>query len=244
MEKSPFGQTFLGVILAGVIVGILMLYLSHVLNPGTTGPQTSAPQPSTETATPDLPTNASVTKRKKTSPKPAALPDSEPQAETPPPAQDIAPPKPVEPVRVPKGRFEYNRQVVVLGSGFYGYKLPLTLEAVENDPTNRLSLHFLVENQDNEKYTLSLSHPHDTAIAVDDAHTEHSFLSSENIDDLSGLTIPALSRQRFVVSFQPLTVARNNLRAQLVLELKYGNSSSGGARSIEIPDIPIDHLNQ
>jgi hypothetical protein len=237
MEKPPFGQTFLGVILAGVIVGILMLYFSRVLN-------TSVPQPSVEAATAALPTNVPVAKRKRVSPKAAALPDSEPQAETPSPAQDITPPGPVEPVRVPKGRFEYNRQVVVLGGGFYGYKLPLTLEAVENDPTNRLSRHFFIENQDNEKYILSLPHPHDSAFVVDDAHSEHSFLPSENIDDLSGLTILALSRQRFFVSFQPLAVARSSLRAQLVPELRYSSGSSGGIRNIEIPDIPIDHLNQ
>jgi hypothetical protein len=146
-----------------------------------------------------------------------------------------------------RGSLAYNAQVAGFGSqrvpvsGTPFYTVPLILETIQNDPSSELSLHFLVDNKTNREYQLTLSLPYDTAVAVDNEGTEYSFLSAQDVESPSGLKIPAFSRRRFVVSFQPLTIPRESLQVRLVFEQERAGGSwlSSRPKSVQISDIPI-----
>jgi hypothetical protein len=167
------------------------------------------------------------------------------------PVVSSPPSPPIEAPQIPSGSLPFNRQVAVFGSGFYGRHTPLILQTVENVPGSRLSLHFLVENEDKADYYFTLSNPSDTAVAIDDARGYYSFLSAENIDSVTPITVPAGGRRNFTISFQPLTAPRTSLLVRLSFDQQRSTSAgfsvSGQASvntvRIEIPDIPIHRFN-
>lgn len=253
-NNSPrqFHETVFGYIVIGVVIALLSWAIQRALE------RSSSPLP-VQAVPADSP-QASVAV-KPSPPQVAATPppasrtvvSDTPASSEPPSSVPTAIPSPTNPAQAPSGMLSYNRVVATFGGGFYGHKVPLTLETVENDPSTKLSLHFLVENRDDAMYHLSLSHPSETAIAIDDANGEYSFLSSEDFDVENGLTVPPFSRKRFVIAFQPIPIARESLRVQLVFEQERGRESGFSAGSgsgaprpqkVEIPNIPIYHLAQ
>ena len=170
--------------------------------------------------------------------------------------EDQQPPAPLSPTPTRpqslRGSLAYNVQVAGFGSqrvpvsGSPFYTVPLILETVENDPSSELSLHFLVDNKADREYQLTLSRPHDTAVAVDNEGTEYPFLSAQDIESPSGLKVPAFSRRRFVVSFRPLTTSRESLEVRLVFEQERAGGSwlSSRPKSVQISDIPIYKIGQ
>jgi hypothetical protein len=111
-------------------------------------------------------------------------------------ADSPTPPAPAETPHIPAGSFPLNTQVAVFGSGFYGRHTPLYLQSIENVPGSRLSLHFLIENEDEAAYYFTLENPRETAVAIDDTRNYYSFLSAKDIESVTPIEVPAGGRRR------------------------------------------------
>jgi len=159
------------------------------------------------------------------------------------------PPEAPQP-RIPNGSFAVNQQITVFGSGFYGRNTPLILQSVENQPGARLSLAFVIENEDEADYSFLLLNPNETASAVDDQQGSYPFIAADGIDTATPVTVPAGGRHTFTVSFQPLTAHRRSLRVRLTFEQTRASSvgfSVQGQRNssavrVDIPGLPIYRL--
>jgi hypothetical protein len=219
-------RTFIGAVVVaalGALVGGLLLWrITHVLESPSLPLQSSSPRPAPVQA-----------------PRPATTSPSTTHAA----AHSTPNPLP------PQGTLQYRRQVTVLGGGFYGFKVPLTLETIANDPAANLSFEFLAENRSDTIYTLFLSSPSDTAIVLDEVGDEYAFLGAKDIDDRDGVQIPAFGRRRFLVQFRPLTRMHSAIRLQLVFEYlrgpggfetQYGQSRV--TREVTVTNIPANHF--
>ncbi|MEA2561377.1 MAG: hypothetical protein QOH06_2881 [Acidobacteriota bacterium] len=142
------------------------------------------------------------------------------------------------------GTYNYQAKVAQLrvwGHGSReGDQLQLVLESLSNQPSQGLTLSFLVENSEKNEYDLRLSSPEDTAVVIDDLHGEHKLINTEGIKDNPPLRLPAFSRHRFKLMFEPVAAGPRSINFQAVFVAKvYSTLGGEGKNRVTVNNISM-----
>jgi len=146
-----------------------------------------------------------------------------------------------------QGSYNYQARVGKLhiwGHGSSeGDELQLILESVSNYPSAALTFFFLAENTEHYAYRVWLSNPNDTTLVLDDLGGEYKLVETEGIRDIAPLEIPAYSRRRFQLVFEPVGFEPKFIKFQALFMAKVYSSLGGqGETRIVIDDIPMSRF--